>query len=357
MKIHTLFVEPANYTQDLIANVHHKMGISYSFLYSSSAAASGQTSGAVSRFFDQYSQLSNIAYLWKCSRQYNLIIVNGYNHLSFILLWIFGFFNSCFVGIESDTPYHERKGLKELLKSIWLKLVFSCPHVLGFPGGHGKHYDLFINYGMCETRIFTLPMMVDNAKYYKPLSNDTSDNEGVIKFLCVARLAPEKNIPLLVAAFKTLLVSYKNIQLDLVGDGPQRAEIEVLVKDIPEISLHGKKFGAALLQFYKNNHVLILPSIFEPWGLVVNEAMAAGMAVVCSDEVGASHDLLSNTDSGWIFENNNQQDLTESLADIIEHPHQIYSNGKNAQDFMMNHWNYHTYIESLNKILSYVKSH
>ena len=46
------------------------------------------------------------------------------------------------------------------------------------------------------------------------------------------------------------------------------------------------------------NHVLILPSTYEPWGLVVNEAMAAGMPVLVSNEVGAHYDLVDGNDTG-----------------------------------------------------------
>ena len=357
MKVFTLFVEPAAYTLDLIKNVHHKLGISHAYLHSSSVA-SDQTNmpdAATTRYFDQHSFFSNLSFLWKCTRNHQLIIVNGYNHSSFIFLWIFGMLNSCCIGIESDTPLQKRHGIIALLKSAYLKLIFSPSHVLGLPGGNGKHYDLFAHYGMAENRIFLLPMMVDNAKYFKELPPGQPTPPQLVRFLCVARLAPEKNIPLLIAAFKELVKQYQNVQLDLVGDGPSRTALEELITDSPQIKLHGKKFGAALLQFYKDSHVLVLPSAFEPWGLVVNEAMAAGLAVICSDQVGAAYDLLSRTHTGWIFESNNQQDLTATLVNLLQNPHQIYSSGKSAQEFMMSHWNYKRYTDSLNQIFSYVK--
>jgi hypothetical protein len=78
MNIHTLFVEPANYTQDLIENVYEKLGISYSFLKSNSVATNNNTIiSSATHLFDRNTGWKNILFLWKCSKENDLVIING----------------------------------------------------------------------------------------------------------------------------------------------------------------------------------------------------------------------------------------------------------------------------------------
>ena len=355
MNIHTLFVEPANYTQDLIENVYQKLGISYSFLNSNSVATNNNTIvSSAKHLFDKNSLWQNILFLWHCSKQNDLVIINGYNHLEFIYLWIFSVINSCCIGIESDTPYRPRTGIVGVFKKIYLNFIFSNNQIVGLPGGSGLHRDLFLKYGMPENRIFFLPMMVNNLRYYKKIANGSLINED-LKFIFVGRLVPEKNVQLLVKSFQAVLMQGKKAELNIIGDGICKTELQEMIAKTSLIRLLGKKFGSDLLQSYNGAQVLILPSSFEPWGLVVNEAMAAGLPVVCSSEVGASFDLVSKPNAGWVFNDNKEQELTELLLNIIEHPEQIQEKAKRGQDFMLNYWNYELYTQSLNQLIDYVK--
>lgn len=356
MNIHTLFVEPANYTQDLIENVYQKLGISYSFLNSNSAATNDNTIVASAKhLFDENSVWQNIVFLWNCSKENDLVIINGYNHLSFIIMWLFSIVNSCKIGIESDTPYRHKTGIKGMVKKIYLNFIFSNKQIVGLPGGTGLHRDLFLKYGMPDSRIFFLPMMVDNTKYFKTIDNTLLNSIDMVKFIFVGRLIPEKNIQLLIKSFQTILKQHKNIELNLIGDGEGKAELKAMIAMTPQIKLLGKKFDFDLMQAYEVAHIMILPSCLESWGLVINEAMAAGLPVVCSSAVGASHDLVLKPNTGWVFKNNDERELTALLLNIITHPEQIKEKAKRGQEFMLNYWNYDLYTESLNQLIDYVK--
>jgi glycosyltransferase involved in cell wall biosynthesis len=74
--------------------------------------------------------------------------------------------------------------------------------------------------------------------------------------------------------------------------------------------------------------VLILPSRFEPWGLVINEAMASGNAIIASNKVGAGYDLIANK-NGRIFESENVKDLENKIIYFIR-------NKKNINLFQQN---------------------
>lgn len=356
MKVHAILVEPANYTQDLIENVYQKEGISYSFIRSSSEAANNKSITATATYlFDQNSILNNVRFLWSCAKQHQLIIFNGYTHIEFLVLWVFSVLNGVFIAIESDTPYQPVGGIKGLLKQFYLNLIFANKRILGLAGGNGAHRDLFLNYGMPAERVFVAPMVVNNIKYYKEILVGASNNTA-LKFIFVGRLAPEKNVILLVKAFQTVLQQGRKATLDIVGDGICRPELETLIAHTPAIKLAGKKFGPELLQAYHNADVMVLPSCFEPWGLVVNEALAAGLPIVCSDAVGAAHDLVLGPDAGWMFESDNAQQLTDVLLNIIDNPSSVVEKAERGQRFMLNYWNYNLYQKSLNQVFDHVRA-
>lgn len=354
MRVHTLFVEPANYTVDLIENVHRKLGISYSFFNSNSLAAiDNKIVFTAKHLFDRNSFLKNLSFLWRCSKDFDLVIVNGYNHIYFIFIWVFSLINSCSIGIESDTPYHPTFGIKGVIKTIYLNLIFSNKLTIGLPGGTGLHRCLFKNYGMHENRIFFLPMMVNNQKYFNKKPLDLAIGKP-LKFIYVGRFVPEKNISLLIHAFQEVLKRGKLAELEIVGSGECESELKEMIVISPEIKILGKKFGLDLLQAYEKAQSLILPSNFEPWGLVVNEAMAAGLPVICSTAVGSAKDLVLKPSAGWVFKNNDKRELVNLLINIIDNPLKLKEKSKIGQNFMLNYWNYDLYVKSLKVLFDYV---
>lgn len=358
MKIHNIFVEPANYTQDLIENVYQKLGIEYSFLRSESIATDNTNIvESAQHIFEKSNFFENYNFLWNKSRKNDLIIINGYNSVFFILLWFFSIINGCFVGIESDTPYKKSSGVVGLLKKVLLSIVYQNSKIIGLPGGNGLHRDFFLQFGMPSERVLFLPMMVNNAKFYKPESDGFISYKDITQFIYVGRLDVEKNVQLLVEAFKSVSNTRKDVELLIIGDGACRNILEKLIQNSTNIKFLGKKFGSELLTMYHNADVLVLPSSFEPWGLVVNEALAAGVAVIASSAVGSANDLILKPNSGWIFENNNKEDLTNILSEIIADKNIILDKAKNGQEFMKTYWNYSLYTEKLNEIIEYVTKH
>jgi glycosyltransferase involved in cell wall biosynthesis len=102
---------------------------------------------------------------------------------------------------------------------------------------------------------------------------------------CVGRLAPEKNLGLLIEGMKRLASSSRPVRLLLVGDGPLRAE---LAKTFPGVILAGERRGEDLARHYASADVFAFPSLTETFGNVVTEAMASGLAVVAFDRAAAA---------------------------------------------------------------------
>ena len=163
-------------------------------------------------------------------------------------------------------------------------------------------------------------------------------------FLCVGRYIPEKNHALLLQAFSHYQANGGKRSLLLVGHGPLEHQIRHACQQLPRpqavrvapfVGL--KELG----KYYGQAHVLILPSLKDTWGLVVNEAMAAGLPVIVSSSCGCAFDLVSDGVQGWCFPSGDVKALTTCLrsADLQTHEdrHQmIKAAQRRLGDFSLN---------------------
>ena len=101
---------------------------------------------------------------------------------------------------------------------------------------------------------------------------------------CVGRLAPEKNLVTLVAAFEAIRRQQPRAKLVLVGDGPMRKELQARC---PDAVFAGQRIGDDLAAHYASADVFLFPSVTETFGNVTTEAMASGLAVVAFDYAAA----------------------------------------------------------------------
>lgn len=135
------------------------------------------------------------------------------------------------------------------------------------------------------------------------------ERKKVKKFIYVGRLAEVKNLYLLINTFNEL----PEFTLDIVGFGPLELELKKLAKS--NIIFHGAINNASLSTYYKTADVFILPSISEPWGIVVEEALNNGLPVIVSDKVGCAEELVNET-NGFIFKSNDKESLKEAIRNI-----------------------------------------
>ncbi|PMO59272.1 hypothetical protein BCT07_09685 [Vibrio breoganii] len=131
-----------------------------------------------------------------------------------------------------------------------------------------------------------------------------------LKFLYVGRLSPEKNLELLVDVFNVL-----GLNLTIIGDGPSMSKL--VGKSNENIKYKGYVDNLLLEKIYTEHDVFILPSISEPWGLVVEEALAKGLPVIVSNKVGCLSDLVTNYESGTVFMFNEQKSLIKAIEKMI----------------------------------------
>ena len=112
--------------------------------------------------------------------------------------------------------------------------------------------------------------------------------------LCVGRLAAEKNLDVLLDAWRRVKARAPEARLVLVGDGPLRGELE---QRCPDAIFAGQRTGEDLARHYASADLFVFPSLSETWGNVVTEAMASGLPVIAWDRAAAA-ELVRTGENG-----------------------------------------------------------
>ncbi len=195
----------------------------------------------------------------------------------------------------------------------------------------------YLHYGMPDDRVFWAPYAVDNdffraravaardeARAWKAALGIAPD-ATVVGF--AAKLSAVKSADTLIEAFGRAAVPKS--ALVLVGDGPLRGELERKAHSFPGASIHFAGFAnqSQMPAAYALADVFVLPSVFEPWGLAINEAMNMGCAIIASDQCGSAPDLVSR-DNGWVFEAGNVGALTGILTQALADPPRLRAMGE-----------------------------
>jgi glycosyltransferase involved in cell wall biosynthesis len=203
--------------------------------------------------------------------------------------------------------------------------------VAGFLAIGTRNADFYAAYGAPEERIFWAPYAVDNDFFMAHASRLAAqkralrEREGISPDLPVILFCGkflEKKRPFdLLRAF-ALLEGHPPSSLVLVGDGPLRSEIAAFIarRGLTNVRLLGFRNQRELPACYAMADVLVLPSSFEPWGVVLNEAMCCGLPVIASDRVGAAADLVREGINGFTYPCGNVLHLADRLLRILTDP-------------------------------------
>jgi|TARA_B100000959_G_scaffold142181_1_gene149247 glycosyltransferase involved in cell wall biosynthesis len=349
MKVFAYFVEPASYTLDLISKVHNRLNITIAFINKRTEAKTDLNKNNFI-FLSNKSLFSKIRFIYSVWRNQDLIIVNGYNNYVFILTFLFNLLSikKRYLATESDTQLRiPMNCLKRICKSIYLNLIFRSKHLIGFAGGSKSHQELFRYYGMSEERIFLMPMMVNNDKFFQ----EKKQSQEIFTFLYVGRLVKHKNVDGLINEFKYHFSDKKAI-LRIVGGGEEEIYLNKKYSS-DKIFFIGNRYNNDLINEYKTATCFCCPSDFEPWGLVVNEALSAGLPVIVTKEVGAKDDLVIGKETGLVADSIN--DFGSKMLQLYRDPDLLAQYSKNASDLMQNYWNYGLYKSCLVSVIKKIK--
>jgi glycosyltransferase involved in cell wall biosynthesis len=156
----------------------------------------------------------------------------------------------------------------------------------------------------------------------------------------VGRLSPEKGLLSLIRAVHELqqTATGKRLRLWFAGIGPEEQALdrEIKRKGVRAEFL-GFLEGPKLMQAYASADIFVLPSVSEPWGLVVNEAMQFGLPVIVSDRVGCGPVLVQHGVNGYVVPAGDVGALALALRQMADDPVLRESMGHKSRQIIEGH--------------------
>jgi glycosyltransferase involved in cell wall biosynthesis len=189
--------------------------------------------------------------------------------------------------------------------------------------------ETFIRRGFPSTKIKVLPLGV-NLKRFSPLEATVQREQRTpFRVIFVGQIAPHKGLHYLLKAFQK--VNLPDSELLIIGRVLDRGYMDRHVATADSrIRFLGHLPQIELKQFYQRSDVFVLPSISDGFAMVVSEAMAAGLPVIVSENVG-SKDLIQDNIEGFIIPNRSVDTLAEKLIWLYKNPQERQIMGSQAQ--------------------------
>ncbi|QOV87669.1 glycosyltransferase [Humisphaera borealis] len=275
---------------------------------------------------DVFKAMKVLRWIWRVRPA--AMIVYGYNDFTRMLAvaWCRISGTPVFVAGDSNIHGESRRPLIRALKSAYLSPLLRLTNGAMPHGSLGSAY--FRKYGVPRSRIYRLPLEPD----YASIAAVSADRIHSIatrlgfapdrrRIVYSGRLVEVKRVDLLIQAFNRIAVQRPDWDLIVLGSGPLEsqlrdavaADLVARVQFVPAFRDPQDVFAV-----YRSCDVLVLPSDYEPWAIVINEAAASGLAMVCSDVVGAAADLLRDGVNGRSFRRGSLDGLTAALLDVTE---------------------------------------
>jgi 1,2-diacylglycerol 3-alpha-glucosyltransferase len=252
------------------------------------------------------------------------ILCGGYSYIAswVSMLWARRNHVPLFLWAES-TAKDQRNGggLRELLKTRFMR------HCDAFIVPGKSSFEYLINYGTPEEIIFTAPNAVDNELFAgraQAARKDAAMRRQALHlparfFLFVGRLVAEKGVFDLLEAYSTLAPDLREaIGLVFVGDGAARSELQQRAATMKPGSVRfgGFTHREQLASYYGLAETLVLPTYTDTWGLVVNEAMASGLPIICTSAAGCTADLIEDRWNGRVVQAGDTGQLASAMEEL-----------------------------------------
>lgn len=171
-----------------------------------------------------------------------------------------------------------------------------------------------------EKRIFVLPNSIDYSEFNSIQRINELSNQNSIILGTVGRVERSKGINYLLLAMKKILFKYPDTKLEIIGEGSALKDLQILSNKL-NISNSVKFFGklANPIPNYKRMSIFILPSLLEGFGIVLLEAMAAGVPVIATN-VNGIKEVVVDGESGILVSPKDPDAIANAVFKIIEQP-------------------------------------
>ncbi len=251
----------------------------------------------------------------------NAVLCGGYSYVS---SWIAAFWaqrHRVPLLLWSESTAGDMRGRRHTVEFLKSRFLQRCD---GYVVAGKSSFSYLVTLGVPEQRIFTAPNAVDVDFFSRATRRSRNGSDARRKlslpdryFIYAGRLVTAKGIFELLEAYATLDSALRSeVGLVFVGDGQDKAELVARASRITPglVRLMGFKQREELAAFYALSEAMILPTRSDPWGLVVNEAMACGLPIITTNVAGCAADLVENGWNGFIVPPNDVGALSSAMC-------------------------------------------
>ncbi len=301
------------------------------------------------------------------------LLRGDYEMVIFMLGWgsvsaLLGILACRFVGIpfflygDSSFPPAETT-LRRRFRSRLLRLLFR--NTTGFMVSGALNADYYRHYGADPDRFFLLPWAVDNDRFAEASRFGAGERQQMRErleirsdqavFVFSAKLVDRKDPMTLLRAYEQM-PDRDRAAILFLGDGPLREPLETYAG---EHSLGGAHFAgfvnqSELPRYYGMSDVFVLPSIYEPRGAVINEAMACGLPVIVTDRCGSIGDIVLEGENALIYPSGDDRALAALMAQLVDDPKRREQMAKRSEE-IIDTWTFQRGVEGVKAALAYLE--
>lgn len=216
--------------------------------------------------------------------------------------------------------------------------------------------QLLVGNGINETKIFVVPSGVKKDNFNSKVPKFMMGN--TINLLVVSYLVKRKAVHLIIEAINEIVKQNENIHLTIVGDGPEKKNLENLVEEMALsrfITFEGFVENFKIQEYYNKANVFLSMSKAESWGQMYLEAMACSLPVISSKNVGS--ESIIKESFGFLVDQGDYSAMAEKILFFVNNPAKIKEFGLNARKEVEQKYDWETviipkYIKIYEEVLS-----
>jgi glycosyltransferase involved in cell wall biosynthesis/peptidoglycan/xylan/chitin deacetylase (PgdA/CDA1 family) len=232
--------------------------------------------------------------------------------------------------VYMNEPPRPRNRMVSMLKSLLLQFVLQ--RAWGIIGMGEKAVAMYRTLLHEDRPLASIPYYIHLEDFFSlPITDELIDGD-VLQFLTCCQMIHRKGLDVLFKACKELKDT--NWRLTLVGDGPLRRKLEKeFIKHFSNkrINFTGEVSYEKRHLLFADKHVFILPSRWDGWGMVVPEALAAGLPVISTDQVVSAHEFIRNGENGFIIPSKDPPSMSNKMNWFIQNRESIKKMGLAAR--------------------------
>jgi glycosyltransferase involved in cell wall biosynthesis len=244
------------------------------------------------------------------------------------------------------------------LRAGWIRTIFRLAD--GFLTSGVLNADYYRHYGADERRFFLVPWAIDNERFAAAGTMSADERTAMrahhgitpeqIAFVFSAKLVPRKDPLTLLRAVSRMRARDRAVAVFL-GHGELREQLETFARE-NGVAVHFAGFvnQAELPKYYAMCDVFVLPSVYEPRGAVINEAMACGLPVVVTDRCGSIGDIVQENDNAFVYPAGDAEALAAALDHLAADDGLRERMGRRSREIIAR-WDYGRGVEGVKEAL------